>query len=74
MDLPERRKELEGFNEDVGISVDVLVRLKTFHDIMIGRYIHGIGEWQVDGVHGTTNNVIEWWPFPEFGTGNKVGN
>lgn len=56
----------------VGVSVDVLVRIKGFKDKAIGRYIHGSGIWSVNGWSGEPD-VLEWWPLPDNETGNTVG-
>lgn len=68
MKYPELRDDLRDFEKAAGISVDVLVRIGN--TVAVGRYLHGIGEWQA----GWLNNakVSEWWPLPEARTGNDV--
>lgn len=59
-----------GVHSLAGMSADVM----TFgpFGLRVGRYYHGIGEWQVDGVHSSDPLlVVEWWPLPEIGTGTK---
>jgi hypothetical protein len=70
--LPEIRKDLREFEKQAGISVYVIVRVKGFKDHNIGRYLHGLEEWQVYGHGGEPPEVIEWWPLPEFGTGEPT--
>lgn len=50
-------------------SVDVLAKFPQYTNIVICRYFHGIGEWQIEGLHGLVGDPIEWWPMPEIGTG-----
>lgn len=52
------------------MSVKVLAKVKGFDWLMIARYSHAIDAWQVEGVGGWPK-VVEWWPMPEIGTGNK---
>ena len=68
--LPELKPEedMHIFEKSAQISVDVLVRVKGFKHLSIGRYIHAAGEWQVDGYHGDWE-VLEWWDLPKIGTG-----
>ncbi|WP_210498772.1 hypothetical protein [Vibrio crassostreae] len=66
--FPEVRDDLRDFEKLAAVSIDVLVHVKGFQNPMVGRYIHGAQEWQVDGIHGTPT-VIEWWLLPEKGTG-----
>lgn len=66
--LPALRPDLRDFEKAAGISVDVIVRLKNSEHKTIGRYIHGVTEWQVNGWTGSPE-VVEWWPLPETGTG-----
>lgn len=70
--LPELRPDLRDFEKLAGISVDVLVKVDGFECHSIGRYLHGLKEWQVNNVSGGPPKVIEWWPLPEFGTGNAT--
>lgn len=69
--LPELRHDLRDFEKAAGISVDVLVRAKGWNGICIGRYLHGIEQWQLSHINGAAT-VYEWWPMPIEGTGNKV--
>lgn len=69
--LPPLRDDLKDFEKAAGISVDVLVRAGGWCGICIGRYLHGIGEWQLNHINGIAK-VYEWWPMPEDGTGNFV--
>ncbi len=68
--LPEVRKDLSDFEKPSQLSVTVLVSVNNIKGIQIGRYIHSLEEWQVDGFHGSFN-AIEWWPIPEVGSGYK---
>lgn len=54
-------------------SIDVLVRVDGFIVARAGRFFHGMGEWQIDGISGfyKPEKVSEWWYFPDFGTGIK---
>jgi hypothetical protein len=72
--LPPLRPDLRDFEKQAGISVDVLVKVKSFSNIVIGRYLYGLSNWQVNGVCGyhTPEEVEEWWPMPELGTGTKA--
>ena len=69
--LPPVRTDLRDIEKHAQISVDVLVNVTGFKTPCIGRYIHGIGEWQIDGFHGSYK-VIEWWELPKAGTGHDV--
>ena len=69
--LPKLRDDLKEFERAAGISVDVLVLIESTHRPVTGRYLHGIGEWQVDHTSGYPT-VIEWWPLPEIGTGHSM--
>lgn len=71
MNLPVLRDDLRGFEKAAGLSVDVLVKAEKWGNIMIGRYIHGLGEWQLNNVSGDPPVITEWWYVPEIGTGNK---
>lgn len=66
--LPPLRDDLRDFEKQAGISVDVLVLMKGATDPCVGRYIHGLGQWQVAWCNGAVA-VEEWWPMPEAGTG-----
>ena len=69
--LPKLRDDLKEFEVAAGISVDVLVLIESTSRPVTGRYLHGIGEWQVDYTSGYPT-VIEWWPLPEIGTGQSM--
>ena len=78
--LPSLRGDLKEWEKDIGISVDVLVRLdgsdrdNRSRNIRLGRYLYGAGEWQVDGRGGSVPPVVsEWWDMPVPGTGKKIG-
>ena len=59
------------FEEGVAASDDVLVKVNGFAGWKVGRYLHGIGEWQVDGLHGFDWIVSAWSPMPSH-SGIKV--
>ena len=67
--FPPVRSDLSEFERVAAFSVDVIVRLPNVK--AVGRYIHGLGEWQVDGYAGVLK-VVEWWPLPKNGTGSAV--
>lgn len=71
MKLPEKRDDLKDFEKAAGLSVDVIVSVKDFRCLYIGRYIYGIKQWQVNNWSGY-HVIIEWWPLPEIGTGNAA--
>lgn len=62
--LPPVRTDLRDFEEAAQISVDVLVKVKNHASFSLGRYIHGLGEWQVNNMGGDAPDVTEWWPLP----------
>ena len=70
MKLPEINPDLKGFEKHAKISVPVIAKIKGSTHCTIGKYTHSINEWQIDGYHGQWD-VDEWWPLPEFGTGNS---
>lgn len=49
----------------------VRVKERDGERMAIGRYLHGIESWRVDGFSGDAP-VIEWWPMPVPGSGNSV--
>lgn len=60
---------------DMQPSELVIVRVK-YRDgdcMAIGRYLHAIDGWRVDGFSGDAP-VLEWWPMPDPGTGKSVEN
>lgn len=69
--FPNIRDDLKEYERDASPSVDVLVKIKGYPSKAIGRYIHGIDEWQVDGWSGHPI-ILEWWYLPENESGNKV--
>lgn len=71
MKLPEKRDGLADFEKSGGLSVDVIVKVKGFRDLTIGRYIHGLEQWDINNWSGYLV-VIEWWPLPKIGTGNQA--
>ena len=71
INLPPVRSDLSALERPAAISVDVIVRLADFKVKTVGRYIHGLEEWQVDGYAGASK-VVEWWPMPPNGTGSPV--
>lgn len=73
INLPPLRPDLRDFEKQAGISVDVLVSVGGSSCVTIGRYLHGVKEWQANGFGGNGfTKVTEWWPLPEAGTGTKV--
>lgn len=70
--LPPLRDDLRDFEIPSGTSVDVLVRPHNSKYITIGRYFHGLGEWQINNCSGQGWEVEEWWPMPVIGTGHKL--
>ena len=55
------------------MSVKVLISVEGF-DIVTARYSHGGKYWEVaelDYVHLKDSYILEWWPSPESGTGNR---
>ena len=68
MTLPKKREDLKDFEKAAGLSVEVFVHVKGFKTPNVGRYIHGLGEWQADNISGSVE-VLEWWPMPVIGTG-----
>ncbi|GBO89190.1 hypothetical protein [Marinobacter salsuginis] len=54
-------------------SDNVIVRVESRegYAMDIGRYLHGIESWRVDGISGDAP-VVEWWPMPEPGTGTMI--
>lgn len=69
--LPPVKADLKDFEKLSQPSVDVLLRIVGSDSHAIGRYIHGVGEWQVYGWSGKPK-VEEWWELPAFGSGNQV--
>jgi hypothetical protein len=69
--LPPLRDDLKDFEKAAGLSVDVLIKFKRFSNVVIGRYLHGIEEWQANGVGGSydADSIEEWWLMPVIGTG-----
>jgi len=65
--LPQVCKERAGkdYPFECEVSVDVLVQLEGFKGWWIGRYIHALGEWQVNGWSGSPV-VVAWHPLPEL--------
>ena len=63
--LPPVRTDLHEFEKLAQLSVDVLVKVKNHAGFFLGRYIHGLEEWQVNNMGGDAPNVVEWWPLPE---------
>lgn len=61
---PPVRTDLRDFEELAKPSIDVLVKVKNHAGVNVGRYIHGLNEWNVNGFGGDAPNVIEWWPMP----------
>lgn len=51
----------------------VRVKDRDGERMAIGRYLHGIESWRVDGFSGDAP-VLEWWPMPAPGSGNMVGS
>lgn len=70
MSLPVRLTVGHPHDLSAGASARVLVLVKNFTTPTIGRYIHELEQWQVDGWTGSPE-VVEWWTLPEKGTGNK---
>jgi hypothetical protein len=72
--LPPLRDDLRDFENQAGISVDVLVKVKRYQNIAIGRYFYGLSEWQINGACGyyASEEIEEWWLMPELGTGTKA--
>lgn len=68
--LPNRLTEGHIHQLQAGSTADVVVRLEGSNYLTIGRYLHELEEWQVNGWNGAPV-VEEWWPLPEVGTGNK---
>jgi len=72
--LPSLRGDLKVWEKYIGKSVDVLVRFDGSDNIRIGRYLYGVGEWDVDGRGGSVPPAVsEWWDMPVPGTGKKIG-
>ena len=73
--LPKVRDDLKDFEKDAMPSVTVLVRIVKQDDSSCARarYYHGLEEWQIDGWTGFFGNckIVEWWYFPEAGTGTN---
>ena len=69
--LPKIKENLHVLEKHIKPSVDSLVKVDRIKNVMIGRYFYGSGEWQVDNVHGAVV-VVEWWPMPVIGTGNRI--
>lgn len=69
--LPKIRGGLRDFEEAMKPSVEVLVKVKDMPYKSLGRYLHGLEEWQVQQCTGEIN-VIEWWYLPKNESGNKV--
>lgn len=67
--LPPENKALISLSEEVK-SIRVLVRVKNSTVILFGVYSYALGKWRVQGFSGF-GKVVEWWPMPEIGTGNK---
>ena len=68
--LPPRLTEGPEHLLNAGASTDVLVSVKGFESITIGRYLHELEEWQIPFWSGAPE-VEEWWSLPVRGTGNK---
>lgn len=68
--LPKRLTEAHEHLLSAGATADVIVKVKGFESLTIGRYLHEIEEWQINFWSGAPE-VEEWWPLPEIGTGNK---
>jgi len=51
-------------------SEDVIVHVENY-GLSVGRYYHKGEFWSVNGMTGDFK-VLEWWPLPEIGTGNKA--
>jgi len=58
---------------DMQPSEFVIVRVKYLDDscMAVGRYLHAIDGWRVDGFSGDAP-VLEWWPMPAPNTGTNV--
>lgn len=69
MHLPEKRTDLRDSEKPCGRSVDVLVRVEGYEGVTIGRYYHGLNEWQLNNHGGVPPAVLEWWPMPKPRTG-----
>lgn len=70
--LPEKLTEAHPHLLNAGATADVLVKIKGFTNLTIGRYFHVLEEWQVNGFTGAPI-VEEWWYMPQVGTGHKTG-
>lgn len=72
MSLPPIKEQIGELERMAKPSVDVLVKVEGVRGVQTGRYYHGSEFWTIDGLHGQSWVVTEWWPMPEPGTGNKV--
>lgn len=71
MKLPKEREDLHWSEKESKPSVTVLVRMTGDSNMYQGYYSYGLGEWFVEGFHGSWK-VSEWWDLPEIRTGNNV--
>jgi len=71
-ELPPVKKDLQLLEEGAKFREKVVVSVISRGEKIkaIGRYIHMVGQWQVDGF-SMGHKVVEWWPLPKDGTGNK---
>lgn len=62
------------FEKSAGISITVLVKVKSFKYPIVGNYWFAGEFWTVNGIHGnlSDSDIEEWYYLPEIGTGNKL--
>ena len=53
-------------------SVEVLCRTENSERLLRGRYSYAYQQWEVDGRNGIgiETTVLEWWFYPEIGSGH----
>lgn len=70
--LPPRLTDPDMWDKASGKSVDVLISVEGWRGIHTGCYAHELNVWYGHGSINGECRVIEWWPMPVAGTGNKV--
>ena len=68
---PELDNTATEFEQSAGMSITVLVKVKSFKYPMSGNYWSSFNYWTVSNIHGNLkdSDIEEWYYLPEIGTG-----